>query len=217
MRPLQSTTLLLPLLLLSVSSTLALAAPDASVVEAVARDQLEHPAAVFAVIPSTTPEPKAKSDVGTKDAPVDGKDGMPHSGPFVETAAERDRKQALEAGGEVKPPKPISNDYKKGQPIPESNDGVMDDPNRRGPKEGTRGTEGGMSHREKMKVSSDGDREDKVPDPPKEQPPLPHSEAEKIAKHGGDGSATKDQDTPTDPDVIKELSGLQVRIWELNF
>ena len=117
--------------------------------------------------------------VGTKDAPVDGKDGKPHAGPFVETEAERTRKKAKESGGEepLKPLTPSTKDqYTSDGELPQSNEGVMDDPNRVGPKEGTRGTEGGVT--EKSRDSRIG--EEKTPDPPKEQPPLPHGEAQNI-------------------------------------
>jgi Ca2+/H+ antiporter, TMEM165/GDT1 family len=115
--------------------------------------------------------------VGTKDAPVDGKDGLPHQGPFVETGAERDRKKTKESDDEepaTSPQKALDVEYAIEPGTPESNDGVMDDPHRLGPKEGTRGTEGGVSEKSKDKKYVE-----KVPDPPKKEPPLPHSE-EKI-------------------------------------
>lgn len=121
--------------------------------------------------------------VGTKDAPVDGKDGLPHQGPFVETGAERDRKKTKESevtespSSSLKGPS-IEHAVQPGTPL--SNDGVMDDPNRLGPKEGTRGTEGGVSEK-----SKDSKYVDKVPDPPKKEPPLPHSEVETIGAEKG--------------------------------
>jgi putative Ca2+/H+ antiporter (TMEM165/GDT1 family) len=124
--------------------------------------------------------PREANPVGTKDAPVDGKDGLPHQGPFVETSAERDRKRTKESDDQelaVKEP-PVEHTVEPNTPI--SNDGVMDDPNRLGPKEGTRGTEGGVSEK-----SKDSKYEDKVPDPPKKEPPLPHSEIEKIGAEKG--------------------------------
>ncbi|KAL1968089.1 hypothetical protein VTN77DRAFT_2219 [Rasamsonia byssochlamydoides] len=127
--------------------------------------------------------PKA-APKGTLDAPVDGKDGKPHAGPWVETSAERDRKKekAKEADGKAVPIKSDATESDvehigpDGKPIPHSNDGVMDDPHRLGPKEGTRGTEGGVSEKSKeSKLAAE-----KVPETPKEVPPLPHSEQEKI-------------------------------------
>ena len=163
--------------------------------------------------------------VGTKDAPVDGKDGRPHLGPFVETSAERDRKKAKESGDEK--PKPPSKEGSKGASsedgwkMPETNDGVMDDPNRTGPKEGTRGTEGGISEKTKEgKEEKKGDSE-KKPDPPKEIPPLPHSEQQSLGKEtakdegkkgkdGGSQDGDKRKEDDKKDDKKKELGGLEV-------
>ncbi|GAB1205871.1 hypothetical protein APSETT445_004550 [Aspergillus pseudonomiae] len=116
------------------------------------------------------------SPKGTLDAPVDGKDGRPHAGPWVETNAERDRKKTgtakTEEQADTKSTEHLGPD---GKPIPYSNDGVMDDPHRTGPKEGTRGTEGGVSEKQKGSTNPG----EKVPDSPKEAPPLPHSEQQK--------------------------------------
>ena len=168
------------------------------------------------------------SAVGMKDAPVDGKDGRPHEGPFVETAAERDRKKAKEIGGEDTPTtmkKPGPKEITKGssfaegwdKEIPKSNDGVMDDPLREGPKEGTRGTEGGISEKSrgaKGQEGKAGSKTEKTPDAPKEVPPLPHSEQEKLMSIDGktvqrtDKSDTGDSDDKT----TKELGGLEVSL-----
>ena len=167
---------------------------------------------------------KANSNtvVGTKDAPVDGKDGRPHEGPFVETSAERDRKKAKESGeDEAIPPgkKPLPKDAPKGAsyvdgwkvPMPESNDGVMDDPNRLGPKEGTRGTEGGISEKNKEKAAQDtqvGPKTEKKPDSPKEAPPLPHSEQEKLDTKGN--KELGKEESKEQGSAPKELGGLEV-------
>ena len=120
--------------------------------------------------------------VGTKDAPVDGRDGMPHEGPWVQTGAERERKKT-QTGGSDSASRPlgglVSDQHIEGD-IPVTNDGVMDDPNRLGPKEGTRGTEGGVSEKSKDSILTS-----KVPGPPKAAPPLPHSEEEKIREMDG--------------------------------
>lgn len=128
------------------------------------------------------------SPKGTLDAPVDGRDGKPHDGPWVETGAERDRKRTKVDGTEsVSTTNKASDSSEKkgyeGAKIPHSNAGVMDDPDRVGPKEGTRGTEGGMT--EKAKDNRLG--KEKVPETPKEARPLPHSEQEKIP--GKEGSS----------------------------
>ena len=166
-------------------------------------------------IPSSLSESGVKIDpdssAGLKDAPFDGKDGRPHTGPFIETSADRNRKKAKESGEEdttlsgKRPSKPSGKDLD----LPTTNDGVMDDPHRPGPKEGTRGTEGGVSEKNREKEGSlSGSGPEKVPDPPKEAPPLPHSEQEKLgpkdpSKKAGDG-VFEDDGKP------KELGGLEV-------
>lgn len=111
--------------------------------------------------------------IGTEHAPVDGKDGMPHEGPWIETATDRqnqklkdsDEEEAVYTSGDAAPV----------NAMPQSNDGVMDDPNRKAPQEGTRGTDGGVSQRTKG-----GKTRQREPEQPKEAPPLPHSEKERI-------------------------------------
>ena len=179
-----------------------------------------------AIRPTISLAPKPAGDgPGTKDAPVDGKDGRPHLGPFIETGAERDRKKAKEAGEDVASIKPPPVDLPAGAPkdTPETNDGVMDDPHRTGPKEGTRGTEGGITEKSKegKTGTSDSAKGEKKPDPPKEAPPLPHSEEEKLketSKTKGKDEKTKDKgaDATTDTsdkkkdDTLKEPGGLEV-------
>ena len=168
--------------------------------------------------PDLSANPASKSGVdgvGTKDAPVDGKDGRPHLGPFVETGAERDRKKAKENSGDVDVKKPVPEGVSTGDgaKIPETNDGVMDDPHRTGPKEGTRGTEGGISEKNKDRktTQSDGAKPEKKPDPPKEIPPLPHSEQESLDQKAAKDDTKKSKETATeDKDKQKELGGLEV-------
>ena len=165
---------------------------------------------------SASPASKPGVDgIGTKDAPVDGKDGRPHLGPFVETGAERDRKKAKENSGDadIKKPVPEGVPTGDGSKIPETNDGVMDDPHRTGPKEGTRGTEGGISEKNKdwKTTQLDGAKPEKKPDPPKEVPPLPHSEQESLDPKASKDDAKKIKETGTEEkDKPKELGGLEV-------
>lgn len=134
--------------------------------------------------------------VGTEHAPVDGKDGMPHEGPFVETTAERTRKKTQGTGfeGNMEAENPVLKPAYKGlsdSGLPQSNDAVMDDRVRSSPVEGTRGVEGGISEK-----SKDGIPTDKKPDPPKDARPLPHSEVEKINDADGSESlAAVDEDS----------------------
>ncbi|KKY18347.1 hypothetical protein UCRPC4_g05008 [Phaeomoniella chlamydospora] len=181
-------TPLLFFLLPTVTSVLA-ADVRSSATSIKARDAIPANAVEQPVLQSGKANP-----VGTKDAPVDGKDGKPHAGPFVETEAERSRKKAKELGDEAKPLSPISesvkDQYNGDLGLPKSNDAVMDDPHRVGPKEGTRGTEGGIS--EKSRDSKIG--EEKKPDPPKEQPPLPHSEEQHIKTPDSKEATEKDEE-----------------------
>jgi hypothetical protein len=160
---------------------------------------------------------------GTKDAPVDGQDGRPHAGPFIETNAERDRKKAKEKGEDDLPPAGHKPGPKDGSAsfdsdLPATNDGVMDDRNREGPKEGTRGTEGGISEKnEKQRLDSMSGKEvTKTPSEPKEAPPLPHSEQEKLSESKekeaklSKGSKASDGKTKQDESEESEISGLKV-------
>lgn len=126
----------------------------------------------------------ARREVPTRDAPVDGKDGKPHLGPFVETD--------IGTGGDLSDltlkGKPSDWETVDGKKIPESNDGVMFDKNRERPLEGTTGTEGGVTEKDNIKKAQEGKAGGKLqtqPEPPKEQPPLPHSEEEKIKSASG--------------------------------
>ena len=120
----------------------------------------------------------------TKDAPVDGKDGKPHSGPFVGSES------AVDNGHEQLPPlkgRPVDPTMVDGKKIPETNDGVMFDKNRERPQEGTTGTQGGVSEKDKARKDHEtktGEKYLAQPAAPKEQPPLPHSEQERINKAG---------------------------------
>lgn len=132
--------------------------------------------------------PTVKPDVGTKDAPVDGLDGKPHKGPYVDSSQAISKKPAA-AVEDLAPTPSVKPDATKGRlskdgkilDAPE-NDGVMNDLNREVPKKGTTGTEGGVSEKErdrKAHESTTGSKVEKVPDPPKEALPL-HDEQENL-------------------------------------
>ncbi|KAF1812972.1 UPF0016-domain-containing protein [Eremomyces bilateralis CBS 781.70] len=126
----------------------------------------------------------SKPDVGTKDAPVDGLDGKPHAGPYI------DKQKKPKPGVEDIGPKPASAPESVNQKLAEEtwklgpeNDGVMfhRDPSPEGPT----GTEGGVSKKDKErkeKEDKSGERSGRKPDPPKEAPPLPVHEEEVIGK-----------------------------------
>lgn len=146
---------------------------------------------------------------------MDGKDGRPHEGPFVEI--ENLRKND---GGDPNRDLPVIKDRPTdptmidGKRIPDSNDGVMDDKNRPEPKIGTTGTSGGVSEKDKARKEREGKsggRMENRPDPPKEAPPLPHSEQEKITL--GDKEAKKDKSkekSKPDGKPSDDVRGLEV-------
>lgn len=124
-------------------------------------------------------DPSDRRETPTKDAPVDGKDGKPHLGPFVGSDSTGNGDQGLP------PLKGRPDDYTvvDGKKIPKTNDGVMFDKNRDRPQEGTTGTEGGVTQKDKTRKEREsqlGGRLEAQPEAPKEQPPLPHSEEEKL-------------------------------------
>ncbi|TQW01050.1 UPF0016 domain-containing protein [Cordyceps javanica] len=150
--------------------------------------------------------PKGRTSLPTKDAPVDGRDGKPHQGPFVETdgkpaKASSDAKSSSAAVENIKgrPQDPTIVDGKK---IPESNDGIMFDKNREKAKEGTTGTQGGVTEKDKYRKAQEGKTGEKLitqPESPKEKLPLPHSEEEKM-----NGGKEKPKTKPLDKEAIKD-------------
>lgn len=151
-------------------------------------------------VDSAAEGPPALKKYGTKDAPVDGKDGKPHAGPFVEY----ERKDADASDLPVLKHRPKDPTIIDGKRIPETNDGVMDDKNRPEPKRGTTGTEGGVSEKDKerkKKESQTGEKVENKPQTPKEAPPLPHADEEKILREKEGKSKTK---------TSEDVSGLEV-------
>ena len=151
----------------------------------------EYPAA--ATLPPVSPT--LRLDVGTKDAPVDGLDGKPHKGPFVEGKLGKPKKPVAEVE-EIVPVAsklPESSSKKLTKEVLE-NDGVMDDPDRVAPQKGTTGTEGGVSAKDRDRKKEEdrtGEKVEKIPDPPKEAPPLPHGEQELIKDKISTESSTR--------------------------
>ncbi|KAI6247529.1 GCR1-dependent translation factor 1 [Erysiphe necator] len=157
---------------------------------------------------------KPKYDIGTKDAPVDGKDGKPHAGPWVGT--EKDTtKTSNNLKSSTKPHVSNSNVsdennitdvmLSQGNNIPETNDGVMDDPTREPPKHGTTGTGGGVSEKDKARKAQEGqtgERFENKPASPKEAPL--HSLDTKA-----DAKNEKSKITNDEVDPVNSLSGLE--------
>lgn len=171
------------------------------------------------------PAPYRNTPKGSLDVPVDGKDGKPHAGPWVETNAERDRKITKGSDDidratvkyDTKIPSSEHLSTEEGKMIPHSNGGVMDDRNRVGPREGTRGTEGGVSEKGKENQMNAG----KTPGSPKEAPPLPHSEAQKLPADSdagvGSGSRTAEGAGTLGMLEVRSVISLDSVDWPLTF
>lgn len=142
-------------LLLLLAPSIAAALTPNAIADAVAIDNVD-------------PTLDGRADPVDKVAPVDGNDGRPHNGPWVETDGKVDESLPPLEG---RPEDPTVVD---GEKIPESHDSVMNDPNREPPKEGTRGTEGGVS--EKSRMAEEGQEGGKTPETPKEAPVHHHEE-----------------------------------------
>ncbi|KAF2760981.1 UPF0016-domain-containing protein [Pseudovirgaria hyperparasitica] len=126
---------------------------------ALARDpDAQAPEAPLAM-PTTVGKVKSKDEVGTKDAPVDGLDGKPHKGPFVETKLSQEVEDLKAEKPNASRPKGLVEE-----------DGVMNDRNRPTPKPGTTGTEGGVTEKERDRKAKEesGEKTDKIPEKPKE-------------------------------------------------
>jgi hypothetical protein len=197
------------LLLLPVLPVFASSLPKDTDSKQVARDaQVQE----YVAVPTLTPESPKKVDVGTEDAPVDGLDGKPHAGPFVDgkkkPAAEVE--DLLPKGTLMPDPTKKTKDLTKEEwALLKEEDGVMNDRNRATPKDGTTGTEDGVSAKTKERKKEEdrtGEKVEKTPDPPKEAPPLPVDEQKNINKH-----KNKDK-TPTETST-RQLGavGLEVR------
>jgi Ca2+/H+ antiporter, TMEM165/GDT1 family len=147
---------------------------------------------------------RAAGPIGTEHAPVDGKDGMPHEGPWIQTETDRKNQKSKDSDGEEvlvyssKTTSTFTTD------MPQFNDGVMDDRNRKSPQEGTRGTEGGVSEK-----SKDGQIVEKKPEQPKEAPPLPHSETEKMKSTQEDEAKKVSEDGSKKPYTVGRSSPVE--------
>src|ERR1700693_3482367 len=83
---------LLLLLLPSLATVLVAAAQDGTKSTLSKATQPRDPKIETNPSPIVDLNTKSKYDIGTKDAPVDGKDGKPHAGPFV--GSEKDSKKS---------------------------------------------------------------------------------------------------------------------------
>ncbi|KAF2133398.1 UPF0016-domain-containing protein [Dothidotthia symphoricarpi CBS 119687] len=166
--------------------------------------------------PSLAPQAGSK---GTKDAPVDGFDGKPHHGPYVDDTPASSHK--LPAVVEDLTPGKTSGSSTKGSTLVEEGKAVLDgdksvmqDPGRK-VATGKTGTEGGVSAKDKERVAHEekhGEKMEKVPESPKEVPLQPHggqqhlqgdtSDAEAATRVLGAAGLEKPTDLPDTPHDI---------------
>lgn len=212
-------TPLLLLLLPVLASVVAGEAQDKQVARDAAAPSETFPPVTSLPLPTSTSKP----DPGTKDAPVDGLDGKPKQGPFVESPTRPKKPVAhVEDLPYSNAPRVTTNpDGQKeissdGWKLVEEN-GVMNDRKRPSPSKGLTGTEGGVSEKtkskEKEKEKDDAKNKpaEKKPDPPKEAPPLPHSEQERIdAKDPSGKQVATETTTKAKGAVGLEVNPLQV-------
>lgn len=144
--------------------------------------QAASESADVAALAAATPAAGAR---GTKDAPVDGFDGKPHEGPYVDDKPVTSKKgpggiEELRPGSRLSPSQDMTKEEVAA--VAEEDDSVMNDPNREAPK-GNTGTEGGVSAKEKERLAHEdktGSKMEKIPESPKEAPALPHGEQQHI-------------------------------------
>ncbi|KAF2803865.1 UPF0016-domain-containing protein [Mytilinidion resinicola] len=184
------------LLLLPTLPVFASALPKDTDGKQVARDAKVQE---YAAIPTIAPGSPGKLDIGTEDAPVDGLDGKPHAGPFVDGKQKKppaEVEDLLPVGTKLPDPKKKTQDLTKEEVAAlKEEDGVMNDKNRATPKDGTDGTKDGVSAKTRERKEEEertGEKAEKKPDPPKEAPPQPHDGKKKIKdKLTADSTSTK--------------------------
>jgi hypothetical protein len=176
------------LLLLPALRVLAASTADGAADKPLARAALPAYAEV-----SGAPNPtlgSTSSSKTTKDAPFDGLDGLPHEGPYINDEPKKDAtptKKAPAIVEELGAKKTVvgpAKEPKKEAAVLDGDKSVMQDPDRK-MATGNKGTEGGVSAKDKERLAHEdktGEKLEKVPESPKEAPPLPHGEQKQI--HG---------------------------------
>jgi hypothetical protein len=160
----------------------------------------------LAALAAATPAAGAR---GTKDAPVDGFDGKPHEGPYVDDKPVPSKKgpggiEELRPGSRLSPAQDMTKEELAA--IAEEDDSVMNDPNRAAPK-GNTGTEGGVSKKDKERLAHEdktGSKMEKIPESPKEAPVPPHGEQQHMKEN-------QESETDTESRVLG-AQGLEVSL-----
>jgi len=192
----------------------------------VAEDTLNHKLLARAAVPAAVPaytqaafvaeaSPAATSGAkGTKDAPVDGLDGKPHAGPYVDDTPKAHEKapNVVEDLGSPKKPKASPGSVLVDKVL-DGDKSVMQDPSRK-LATGKTGTEGGVSAKDKERLAHEdktGSKMKQVPESPKEAPPHPadqkHLKGDAVATASvtrvlGAGGLEKPTDLPDSPHDI---------------
>lgn len=131
--------------------------------------------------PESTLAPASPGSKGTKDAPVDGMDGKPHAGPYIDDQPKsQDKKPNVVEDLGKKPAGPPTEAVLIGaeDSVLDGDKSVMQDPERK-LATGSTGTEGGVSAKDKERLAHEektGEKMEKVPEPPKEAPAHPHDQ-----------------------------------------
>lgn len=197
-----------PLLLLLLPSLVAAIAIDSSKAKPGSVEHLADDASSQQTIDSLIP---TRPDKGTKDAPVDGQDGKPHAGPFVDTTRKKlsTTVEDLGSGSSSK----FSDEFEKsakeeGWEIPEQVDSVMTKGRGEFERTGLDGTEGGVSSKDKERKMGKGTKE-KRPEGPKEVLKDHEVEKEKVIK-GKEKMNIEEKKVSDGKKIEKDAAGLEV-------
>ncbi|KAI8937236.1 hypothetical protein NX059_006445 [Plenodomus lindquistii] len=182
-------------------------------------------------LPESSAVPATQAAKGTKDAPVDGMDGKPHAGPYVDDTPKSQEKQpnvVEDLGKKPAGPAPESVLVGADDRVLDGDKSVMQDPERK-LATGSKGTEGGVSAKDKERLAHEektGEKKENIPESPKEAPPQPHDQKQlqsdatatdassRVLGAGGLEKPTDLPDTPHDiphpvPDSLSDKDPLE--------
>ena len=167
----------------------------------------------------------SKSSVGTKDAPVDGLDGKPHAGPFVEASPDESRRQAASdslASSHDDSQEHVSSSStsdKSGESSTglhgssaDDEEGATSDKSDRSSATRNTGTEGGISEKDRDRKAQEGlgVGKGRTPDSPKEPIDLPDSIEDRIDLKEKTEKTTSSQKQSSDKEKSWDAVGLEV-------
>ncbi|QDS75602.1 hypothetical protein FKW77_006419 [Venturia effusa] len=157
--------------------------------------------------------PSRPGSVGTKDAPVDGLDGKPHAGPFVEP-----KKLPPAKVEDLGPKWSLSDEVRRiakqrklddGFEVPKAEDSVMDDRAGEKPNKGPKGTEGGVSEKDRLRQQAgEGKGKSSGLKKPEQPKAVPASVEEKAPKGKTKDKSGKEADVEEKPKQ-KGAAGLE--------